>query len=153
MVRRVEAGAFVTRGERLKDSLNLLPGRRAGDQTVRAPSSIATARRSPNSTSPYATPACSRATRYVRRSGQAPDGQLDAVQERVHRRRTTLGPVREAVAAPAPVVGRQVDGLWRATLDHLGLDAPAFQRAVDERRCDRRPGLSEARRASSERRL
>jgi hypothetical protein len=64
--------------------------------------------------------------------------RLNAVQERVHRGPTGLDPVREAVAARAPVVGRHVDCLRRATLDHLSLDAPAFQRAVLERRGDRR---------------
>src|SRR4030095_10394678 len=43
-----------------------------------------------------------------------------------------------AVAARAPVVGRNVDCLRRANLDHLRPDTPALPRAFRERRGDRR---------------
>jgi hypothetical protein len=71
--------------------------------------------------------------------------ELDAVQERVHRESTALDPVREAVAAPAPVVGRRIDCLRRATFDYLSLDAAARQRAVFERRGDCGPDLGDRR--------
>src|SRR4051794_24146399 len=70
---------------------------------------------------------------------------VNAIEERVHRRRTALDPVRQAVATPAPVVERHVDDLRWATLDHLGLDAPPCQRAVTERRDDRRAALGRPR--------
>src|SRR5215207_191646 len=72
--------------------------------------------------------------------------ELDAVEERVDRGSTALDPVREAVAARAPVVGRRIDCLRRATFDDLGLEAAAFQRAVLERRGDCRPDLGDGRR-------
>jgi hypothetical protein len=55
---------------------------------------------------------------------------LHAVEERVRRGRTALGPLREAVAARAAVVGRDIDRARRAALDDLGLDASALQWAV-----------------------
>src|SRR5689334_18585741 len=64
---------------------------------------------------------------------------LDPVQEGVRRGSAALDPTREAVATRSPVAGRYVDGLWRATFDHLGLDAAALQRAVDQPRGDPRP--------------
>ena len=48
---------------------------------------------------------------------------LHAVEERVGRGRTALGPLREAVAARAAVVGKHIDRARRAALDDLGLDA------------------------------
>ena len=71
---------------------------------------------------------------------------LDAVQERVDGGSTALYPAREAVATRAPIVGRSIDCLRRATFDHLSLDAGAFQRTVLERRGDRGRGFGDGRR-------
>ena len=82
------------------------------------------------------------------RAGHPPEAaeRLHAVEERVHRGRTALDPLREAVAARAAVVGRHIDRARRAALDHLSLDAHASQRAVVERGGDGRPdSWSEAR--------
>src|SRR5215204_6538613 len=78
--------------------------------------------------------------RLTREGASGPQArELDAVQERVHRGTTALDPAREAVATGARVLGWSIDCLWRATFDHLYLDATAFQRAVLERRGDRVP--------------
>jgi hypothetical protein len=69
----------------------------------------------------------------------ASKSSLDPVQEGVSRGSAALDPAREAVATGSPVVGRNVDRLWRATFDHVSLDAAALQRAVGQPRGDPRP--------------
>jgi hypothetical protein len=68
--------------------------------------------------------------------------RLYEVQERVYGGRTGLGPVREAVATLAPVVGRRVDRFGRAAFHDVYVNASARQRAALEDGGDRRPGLS-----------
>jgi hypothetical protein len=68
--------------------------------------------------------------------------RLHAVQERVLRRRTDLDPIREAVTAPAPVVGPQIDRLGRAAFHDVYVDAPTRQRTALEHGGDRRPSLA-----------
>jgi hypothetical protein len=71
--------------------------------------------------------ACPRTASSTSTVGQDAEArELDAVQERVHRGSTALNPAGEAVATRAPVVGRRIDCLRRATFDHLRLDAAAF---------------------------
>src|SRR5205085_11177980 len=69
-------------------------------------------------------------------------GGLHAVQERVDRGRTSLDPVREAVATRAPVVGRHVNRLGWSALNHVYVDAPTRERSVLEHSSDRRSSLS-----------
>lgn len=68
--------------------------------------------------------------------------RLYEVQERVYGGRTGLGPVREAVATPAPVVGPRVDRFRRAAFHDVYVDASTRQRAALEDGGDRRPRLS-----------
>ena len=68
--------------------------------------------------------------------------RLYEVQERVYGGRTGLGPVREAVATRAPVVGPRVDRFGRAAFHDVHVDASTRQRAALEDGRDRRPGLS-----------
>jgi hypothetical protein len=71
---------------------------------------------------------------------ERPD-QLHEVQERVYGGRTGLGPVREAVPTPAPIVGRHVDRFWRAAFYDVYVDALACQRTAFEDGGDRRSDL------------
>src|SRR4051794_31423952 len=64
---------------------------------------------------------------------------LREVEEGVHRGWTALGPLPEAVAVRAAVVGGHIERARRAALDDLCLDPTAPQRPVDQRGGDGRP--------------
>lgn len=67
--------------------------------------------------------------------------RLNAVEERVLRGRAALGPLCEAVATRAFVVGLHIDRARRAALDDLSLNACSPQRTVGQCSGDGRPGL------------
>src|SRR5438105_4566674 len=74
-----------------------------------------------------------------------PHDRLNEVQERVYGGRTGLGPLLEAVATDAPVVGAHVERFGRTAFHDAYINAPIRQRSALKDGGDRRPrSLSEA---------